>query len=81
MYASGLYLPAGKRAGGNEDCMGSNGAKASAIGRQGAPASVAQQVELLICNQRVGGSNPSVGSIIIEGLIHLDGSSFYILLV
>ena len=30
-------------------------------------AHVAQPVELLICNQRVGGSSPSVGSISISG--------------
>ena len=31
-------------------------------------------VELLICNQRVGGSNPSVGSIIISSTC--DGGDF-----
>ncbi len=33
-------------------------------------------VELLICNQRVGGSNPSVGSIEIKGLAKLANLFF-----
>jgi hypothetical protein len=33
-------------------------------------ASVAQQVELLICNQSVGGSSPSAGSIVVGGKKH-----------
>jgi hypothetical protein len=33
-------------------------------------------VELLICNQRVGGSNPSVGSNHIEGLVSLANPFF-----
>jgi hypothetical protein len=34
-------------------------------------------VELLICNQRVGGSNPSVGSIKIKGETQLGSPLFH----